>query len=170
MYRLFYDETKQHLYQIDPDGRETVIADSSPSMPVYSPDKSKAIYISPLEWECPGSLYLFNLESGDITELISPDDNQNIPKYAIWLSNTTVAYIFGYGLGTVAVGGNVFIINIENKKVKPITKYSGEIQITKLEVTESSLNLFGIRYTDDNYIKFDEFQESVSLEEIEKNI
>jgi hypothetical protein len=168
MYKLFYDETKEELHQIDPEGKKTIIADSFPSRPEYSPDKNKAIYISPLEWECPGSLYLFNLINGNISELVTPDDNQNIPKYAIWLDNKTIAFIFGFGMGTVSVGGNVFIFNIEDHIVKQLTNYSGEIQITKLSLEADYLILKGIKYIDDNYSQFIKFQDKISFNEINK--
>ncbi|WP_066385467.1 DUF4652 domain-containing protein [Neobacillus mesonae] len=166
MYKLFYDETKEEIYQISPDGKMVVIADSFPSKPEFSPDKNKAIYISPLEWECPGSLYLYNLENGYITELVSPDKNQNIPKYAIWLDNSTIVLIYGFGWGTVSMGGNVYTINIEERELKQITNYSGEIQITKLELNSDFVELIGIRYIDENFNEFVEYRDKIFLEEI----
>lgn len=166
MYKLFYDETKVELYQVNSDGIKSIIAESFPSKPEYSPDKSKAIYISPLEWECPGSLYLFNLENGYITELVSPDNNQNIPKYALWLDNTTIVFVYGFSWGTVCVGGNIYTVNIEDRELKQITNFTNEIQITKLELNGDFLEMFGIKYIDDNYNEFVEYQDKILLSEI----
>lgn len=166
MYELLFDETEENIYQIDPAGKKTIIADESPSRPIYSPDKKKAVYISPLEWECPGSLYLFNLENGYETELVSPDEQQYIPKYALWLDNSTIVYIFGYSMGTVNVGGNVYSIDISEREVKQLTNFSGEIQITKLELTDDFLELKGIKYTDKDFNEFVEFQDKISLSDI----
>jgi hypothetical protein len=166
MYQLFYDEVKEVLYQIDPEGKKTILADDFPSIPEFSPDNTKAIYISPLEWECPGSLYLYNLETGYITELVAPDDELNIPKYAKWIDNTNIALIIGYGWGTISVGGNLFTYNLDNNQLRQITHHSGEIQITKIEIAENSLNLKGIEFTDENYIEFKEYNEKVLFEEL----
>jgi hypothetical protein len=166
MYKLYYDETKEEIYQIDPEGKKVVIADNFPSKPKYSPDKNKAIYISPLEWECPGSLYLYNLRDGYITELVSPDENQNIPKYAIWLDDKTVALIIGFGWGTVSVGGNIYTINIDERELKQITNYPSEIQITKLELHSDLIELTGIRYIDENFSEFEKFKDNLSVSEI----
>jgi hypothetical protein len=164
MYQLKYVDDNQVIIQVDPTGKEVVIADDFPSRPEYSPDKKKAIYISPLEWECPGSLYLYNLENGYITELIPPNfKNQNIPKYAIWLNSETIATIIGFGDGTVSVGGNVYIYNINYSEIKQITNYPGEIQITKLTLKDDILELTGIQYIDDNFNNFKDFKEKISL-------
>ncbi|KON88873.1 hypothetical protein AF332_20100 [Sporosarcina globispora] len=166
MYKLFYDDTKEEIYQIDPEGKKTVLADSFPSKPEYSPDKRKAIYISPLEWECPGSLYLYDLENGHISELVTPDENQNIPKYAIWLDNKTIALIIGFGAGTTQIGGNVYTINTNEIELKQVTNYSREIQITKLELKHNSLELMGIKYNDDTFNEFVAFNDKIPLDKI----
>lgn len=166
MYQLIYDETKEALVQINPSGQKTVIADNFPSRPEYSPDKTKAIYISPLEWECPGSLYLFNLESGCINELVSTDDNLNTPKYAIWIDDKTIALIIGFGWGTSSIGGNVFTYNIDNKDLNQITHFSEKIQITKLDLNGESIELYGIKFIDDDYIEFKEYEDTISLNEV----
>lgn len=166
MYKLFYDEVKEVLYQIDPEGKKTIIADEFPSIPEFSPDNTKAIYISPLEWECPGSLYLFNLETGYITELVAPDKDLYIPKYAKWVDNATIAVIIGFGWGTVSVGGNLFTYNIDKNHLKQITHYSGHVQITKIDMEDKLLYLQGIEYTDENFNEFKEFKEKVQMREI----
>lgn len=166
MYQLKYDESNEVLIQIDPAGNKNVIAENFPSRPEFSPNNKKAIYISPLEWECPGSLYLYNLENGYITELVSPDENQNIPKYAIWIDDNTIALIIGFGWGTVSIGGNVFTYNIHSNELKPITHYPSEIQITKLMLNNEVLDLKGIKYIDDNFNEFDEFKNQIFLKEI----
>ncbi|USK46359.1 DUF4652 domain-containing protein [Cytobacillus oceanisediminis] len=163
MYQLLYDETKNEIYQIDPNGNKTTITDDFPSKPDFSPNNKMAIYISPLEWECSGSLYLYNLENGYITEIVSPDENDYIPKFAKWLDNQNIAVIIGYGAGMVAVGGNVFIYNIKDRSLKQLTNYPSEIQITQLSKKYSALELQGIKYIDDNHSRFEGFKEKIAL-------
>ncbi|MFS1519446.1 DUF4652 domain-containing protein [Bacillus sp. SCS-151] len=165
MYQLEYDETRNEILQIDPDGKKTVITDDSPSIPIISPNGKKAVYISPLEWERLGSLHLYDLENGTIANIIEPDIDQNIPKYALWIDDDNIAVIIGFGDGTVAVGGNVFIYNITDHILKQITDYSKEIQITNIKMINETLSLKGIKYIDDIFAEFKEFEDTISLNE-----
>lgn len=165
MYDIKYDYEKNNIYEIRPNGSLHTLTDDFPSLPQKSPNGKKAIYISPLEWECYGSLYMYNLENGAVEVLIEPE-NRYIPKDAVWLDNDTVAVIIGFGDGTVAVGGNIYILNIESKNKKSLTEYPAKIQITKLEVTESKLLYKGIEYIDSNLSEFKEIKDSFTLKNI----
>lgn len=163
MYKLKYYKEKKKVILVDKYVKTKFITDNHPSEPKLSPNKEKAIFISPLEWEMLGSLYLVNLENGGITELISPDQNQNIPKYSEWIDNENFAVVIGYGMGTVEVGGNAFIYNILNKELKQITFYKSEIQLTNLKFEKDVLVVSGIKYTDDNYNNSVSFKDYISL-------
>lgn len=165
MYKLIYDEDHHSILQISPAGVKTMISDDFPSRPEYSPDQKKAIFISPLEWETPGTLYLYDLESGRLTELIKPDENDYIPKYAVWINNEIISIIIGYGMGTVSVGGNMFLFDTLTNQLKKITHYDSKIQVTKLTLDDSCLSLDGIEYTDKNLVFFREFNDKVSINE-----
>ncbi len=158
MYKLIYDNSHESLIEVTPDGKRNVISDEFPSGPTFSPNGKHATYIAPLEWEVPGDLYLYNLENGKNIKLITPDEEQNIPKYAIWLNDKTIAVIIGFGHGTVSIGGNVFTYNIENSELKQITNYPGEIQITKIELKGELLLLRGIKYIDEILNEFEDFK------------
>jgi|SRR5690625_3943639 len=164
MYQLRYDQRKQQIVQIDKSGKEIIITDNHPSRIIFSPDKKKAIFISPLEWEELGSLYMFDLVEGDLTELIIPDENQNVPKNMEWIDNQNIAIVIGYGMGTVEVGGDVFILNILNKKLQQLTNYPKEIQITDMNFKRANLIVSGIKYLDDNYNKSESYNDILSLE------
>lgn len=163
MFELKYDEINNEIVQIDPNGKSKVIADNFPSMPISSPDNKKAIFINPLEWEELGSLYLYNFENGSLSEIIQPDENQNIPKYADWIDADNIAVIIGFGMGTIAVGGNVYVYNIPNSSLEQITFYQSEIQITKLRVQNDIIKLTGIKYIDDNLNEFKDFEDTISI-------
>lgn len=167
MYKLFYDEKTESITEISPKGIKRTIADEFPSEPIFSPNNKKAIYISPLEWECPGSLYLYNLENGEIQELVSQNSTeQTHPKYAIWIDDNTIAIIIGFSYGTVSIGGNVFVLTLNNNVLKQITDYPGKIQITKVHKKNNILNLTGIEYIDEELNEYKEFEDSISLNEI----
>lgn len=163
MFELKYDSSKNEIVQVDPDGNSEVLASDFPSKPISSPDNKKAIFINPLEWEVPGSLYLYNFENGSLNEIIQPDENQNIPKYADWIDEDNIAVIIGFGMGTVAVGGNVYVYNIQNASLEQITFYQSEIQITKLKVENDIIKLIGIKYVDDILNEFKDFEDTISI-------
>ncbi|WP_413375688.1 DUF4652 domain-containing protein [Alkalihalobacillus sp. 1P02AB] len=163
MYELHYDETEQVIFQVDPNGKKTIIANDSPSKPLFSKEKTKAIYITPLEWECTGNLYLYDLKTGHEVTLFKAEGDEQVPKYASWLDDDNVLAIIGYGMGTVCVGGNVYSINIHSMEKEQLTDYPNEIQITRFTVEDDTLNLEGIKYIDDELNQFVPYQEKIDL-------
>ncbi|KZE65983.1 hypothetical protein AWM68_06280 [Fictibacillus phosphorivorans] len=164
MLEIRFDNDEQTIY-VKEGEIERVLESDSPSKPVFSPDKSIAAFISPLEWECLGSLFIFNLKSGEKKELIKPDEHQNIPKQVIWVDDRTLAIIIGFGHGTVQVGGNVYLYDIETSLLNNITNYPDSVQITKMKLLEDgeTLSLEGIEYVDVDYNKFELYQEIITI-------
>jgi Domain of unknown function (DUF4652) len=158
-----YDFDEQIIYLIDR-GHKKVLESDMPSEPEYSPNESKIVYISPLEWECIGNLYIVDLKTGEKKTLIKPEDDKNIPKQVIWIDEETLGVIMGFGHGTVAVGGNVNLINLNTGILNKFTDYPPEIQITKMELKDNeTLFVEGIRYIDNEFNRFVKFEESLSL-------
>ncbi|MGG3821662.1 DUF4652 domain-containing protein [Geobacillus thermodenitrificans] len=160
---LKYDSDEQIIYVMKADGSKEVLEAEFPSEPVTSPDKTKAVYIAPLEWERLGSLYLYDLLTGENKELIKPDDKHHIPKKVIWLDNHNLAVIIGFGYGTVAIGGNVFVYNLDTEQKKPLTEYDQRTQVTNIVFKDGVLELEGIRYIDDTFNEFERFEEKIKL-------
>lgn len=163
MYELRYDGLKNEIIEIDHNGNSDVIANDFPTEPIFSPNNKKAIFIDPLEWEVLGSLYLYNLEDGTLNKIIQPDSDKNIPKYADWIDDQNIAVVIGLGLGTVAVGGDVYIYNIPNDSLKPKTDYTPKVQITKIIINNETLELSGIEYTDENLNHFKKYENTIAL-------
>lgn len=46
-----YNSKSEQVEMVYPNGKINVLATDSPTLPLKSPDKTKAVYISPLEWE-----------------------------------------------------------------------------------------------------------------------
>lgn len=160
MYNLEYNYDERTIYVINENQAKKILDDNFPSEPKISPNGKKAIFISPLEWECLGSLYLFDLTTGEKKELIEPDENSNIPKEAIWLDDKRIAVIIGYGYGTVAIGGDIFIYNIESGDMYSVTQYEKfKKQVTELKVKGDTLVFKGIEYVDDIMNEFKQFED-----------
>ncbi|WP_339317352.1 DUF4652 domain-containing protein [Oceanobacillus sp. FSL W7-1304] len=144
-----------------------VIENNFPSKPILSPSNDKIAYISPDEWETISKLYLFNLKNGKKRLLIDPIDGESIPKEILWINNSTLAIIMGYGYGTVAVGGNVMLFDIIKNKTKYLTKYTPEIQATQILLAEKNvLQIKGIEYIDENFVSTREFLDVMKITEI----
>lgn len=160
---LKYDGDEQILYVQKVDGSLELVEADSPSEPVLSADQTKAVYIAPLAWECLGSLYLYDLLTGEKKECIQPDDKDYSPKKVIWLDDRNMAVLIGLGLGTVAIGGNVFVYDVETRQKKALTDYDLQTQVTNFVWKDNLLYLEGIHYVDDTYHAFEQFKKQIKL-------
>lgn len=167
---LKYDSDERIIYIVNEDESEEVLEADSPSDIVVSPDKTKAVYIAPLEWEALGSLYVYDLLLAENKRIIAPDNKDHIPKKVIWLDNRNLAVIIGYGFGTVSIGGNIFVYDLIDEQIKPLTKYDNHIQVTDMVLKEGILELEGIQYTDDALNEFKRFKEQITLLSIDGEI
>lgn len=165
-YNLVYNESEESIIEISPTGKKRTLEKDFPSIPIISPNQKYAIYIAPLEWEVSGNLYLYDLHKGKNKVCIKPDENDNIPKYATWLNEHLIIVIIGHGHGTVAVGGNVYLYDIETESKIQITNYPSKIQITKVELENDLIIFKGIEYIDDTLNDFQTYEATISREEI----
>lgn len=159
-----YDKVSKAIYLVKDNGKLELVEDNSPSKPVVSLTGDKIVYISPDEWESLSKLVLIDLNNSEKKILIDPTDAQLIPKSVIWVDDNELAIILGYGYGTVAVGGNVMLFNINDNTTKYVTNYPAEIQVTQMQLTEKNvMQIKGIEYTDKNFIYFQEFVDIIKL-------
>lgn len=161
--QILYDSDEQIIYYETTDGSRKEIETDFPSKPVMSPDNTKAAYIAPLEWECLGSLYIFDLLIRENKKVITPENNY-IPKQVLWLNNELLAVIIGFGHGTIAIGGNVFLYDLTTNSKMNITEYNDKIQVTNFQFEGKTLFLEGIEYKDESYLEFKEFEQALLLE------
>lgn len=149
------------------DGDIEYIEKGESSEHLLSPDKSKIVYISPNEWETIGKVIVYKIHEREKIVVINPDNDENIPKNVIWINDDTLGIIMGYGQGTVAVGGDVYIYKLNSGTQTKVTNYSDEIQITDMKNGENGkLVLTGIKYTDPNFVDFEEFKDMVKIDDI----
>jgi Tol biopolymer transport system component len=169
MLKLRFDGDNRIINLIEPNGDTKSLPFEFTSEPRISPDNQKVIFISPLEWETKGNLYLLDLTTGNIGEIISYSD-QNTPKDAVWLNDQYIAVIIGYVYGTVAVGGDIYIYNVNCQKLSRLTYGTPSVQITTLEVRNGILCYEGIKYTDEQKIKFEPYKGFYDLASLDKGM
>lgn len=156
---LQYNQVAREILYIYPNGKKEIIDNDFASKPVYSPNGKQVVFISPLEWETIGKIYMYDLDIHKKSILVEFDDEKFVPKDVVWLDEGNLALILGMAFGTISIGGDIYIYNIENKKFQRITEVEHRIQYTSLEV-DSLSGIFranGIEYTDENFIDYIEF-------------
>lgn len=157
-----YNAEDKSVQLVKADGTTEVLAAESATEPVKSPDSKKAAYVSPVEFEELGDVYIVNLENGTQSILVAAE-NQETPKKVIWEDDKNVLVIIGQAYGTVGVGGNIYRVNLETKEKTALTNYEGDIQITDLKLENGILKYSGIKYTDDNFNESVEYSNEKSL-------
>lgn len=163
MIKLHYDKKKRIIYFKNNDETIEIVESEYPSKPVISPNEQRAVYISPLEWECLGSLYLFDLKEAKSVTLIKPTEDNYIPKKVIWINNNIIATIIGFGYGTVAVGGNVYMLNLDTHEKINLTNNGLDVQIIDIQYIDRKLLVKGIKYADLDLNKFEEFVKEIEV-------
>lgn len=149
IYDIQYDSKSETVHLVDPTGKIKVFANESPTVPIKSQDKTKAVYISPFEWEVYGNLYLVDLQNGE-QEILVATEGSNIPKNVIWEDNENVLVVIGLGDGTVCIGGNIYRVNVKTKEKTQITSYDPKVQITDLYIKDGTLHYKGIKYINED--------------------
>lgn len=166
MLKLQFDGDNRIISILEPNDTIKPLPFDFTSEPQISPDNQRAIFISPLEWETVGSLFLLDLTTGNIEEIISPFD-QNTSKEAVWLNDRYIAVIIGFADGTIAVGGDIYIYDVDSHKLRRLTRVTPMVQITNLRVREGILGYEGIKYTDEQMIIFEPYKSSYDLSSLE---
>ncbi|MDA1886883.1 DUF4652 domain-containing protein [Bacillus cereus group sp. BY105LC] len=161
MYQLKYRRSDNRIELITEYGEKKLLNDSISSKPTISPGGLKAIYLSPCEWESITKLYLFDLRNGDNIQLIGDIDGAYIPKGAIWIDNSYLALIIGFG--TFSDGGNVYLYNLMDSQLIKITDWDQRKQVVKLEYNSGFLKFKGIEYLSDIMEEYIEFKEILDI-------
>ncbi|WP_339192032.1 DUF4652 domain-containing protein [Paenibacillus sp. FSL E2-0230] len=160
-----YDYDEKVIYVVK-NGHEEVLDDDFPSEPKTSPSGDHVAFISPLEWECHGSLYLFDIKTGEKETLISPTEDHYIPKAVVWINEVLMGVIIGFGDGTPAVGGEVYTFDLRSKTLTQISKGTPDIQFLTLSVQGDRLKAEGIKYMDEDYLGFTDYAQEFILSDL----
>lgn len=122
--------------------------------------KNKIAYIYPYDFETQNNIYTYDLVKNK-KELVYAWNLDKSAKDMEWYDENTIYAILGQTYGTVAIGGDLYEINIKSKNINLIKKFAMNIQVTTIKLlNQNELRAKGIEYIDDN------MNESIDYEEI----
>ncbi len=164
---VFHREIRKEELIVKDGDEVKIINDYYPSEPVISPDKSRLVYISPYEWEKIGQLYLYDARNEENEIILGTDDipEQDSVKQVHWVNDEYLITIVGYGMGTVSVGGDVYLTDIENEVSKKIFEAENRQEVKNIKITEDEI-IFEIAEFDENYLEYDIIDQEYEKEEI----
>lgn len=138
-YVIYYnDSTDLSITKTDGENQQTVFTDDFCSTPVVSPNKGKAVFLYPYDFELLSDIMLFDAATGTVTTLPEPDDLalQHTPMRLTWLNDEVMLVIVGYGYGTITRGGDVYYYDLKagaNAKILDAT----DIEIVQVTVVDN---------------------------------
>ncbi|MBM4763530.1 DUF4652 domain-containing protein [Bacillus sp. B15-48] len=167
-YEIRLNGETDEIELIDPEGKVTVLAEGPSTNPAMSNDNSKAVYISPVEWEVDSSLYLVDLETGQQEKLIGTENNLK-PKNVIWHDDNHLFVIIGFSHGTVGIGGEIYYVKIESGEKIQLTE-DERVEITDFHIDQNILYYEGIKYIDDIMNEYEEYSNELPLNTLDEQI
>jgi hypothetical protein len=90
-----------------------------------------------------GKLLVKDNKSGTKWQLdIADNSNQSSPLYVSWDDNENIFVVIGHGYGTVAVGGDVYRVNIKTGETTSVYEtQNDQVQVTAVVRNNQALNL-----------------------------
>lgn len=117
--------------------------DDNPSEPVISPDKKRAAYITPYEFEVIGEVHIYNSANNGAENAIKVADipKEHKPMKLFWLNDRYLLIIIGYAYGTTSVGGDLYVYDTSGKSLSLL-----------ITVTEDNKQIKDVRDENENII------------------
>ncbi len=131
------DYQEESYLKIERETGNEVLSEDMPSEPIISPNGKKLAFIAPKQWETVGSIFLYNYETNSLNELLKADqiEDQTSPKDILWYNDDYLLAIIGYAYGTVSVGGDLYLVDINTGnpgRVLGLTEYQ-EVKSIRLD-------------------------------------
>ncbi|WP_432662063.1 DUF4652 domain-containing protein [Wukongibacter baidiensis] len=173
---LYYHKIQNNniaKYNSDPliikkDDKLELIALASTSIPDISPNKRRIAYITPYEWEAIGELYIYDMDIEEedpkkSIKVIKREDigDQNTVKVAKWLDDRYILTVVGFGYGTVTLGGDLYLYDIENKTLDLILEAGSfdktlpkeRLEIVDFNIIDDDISIRVAKH-DENYMEY----------------
>ncbi|SHH53875.1 DUF4652 domain-containing protein [Clostridium grantii] len=102
-----------------------------------------------------GKIYLKDNQSEEKWSFNIEDKGEQLsPKKVVWIDDKNVAVIVGFAYGTIAVGGDVYKLDIESGNLTKLY-YTGDekIHVVDMKNNGNKLEMELLVYEDDNYLE-----------------
>lgn len=163
---LYPDNEPATITVISGDKKEVISAvDMLPSKPEISPDTTKMAFISPLEMEVYGEVWLYTAKSGERKLMITREQlgKEESPKQLLWYDDSHLLVINGNAEGTISSNRHLLLYDLENNQLNSLMQVDKNQDIRKMSLQESKVILEVATYNDD-------FSEDEKVEIIEYEI
>ncbi|MFX3628345.1 MAG: DUF4652 domain-containing protein [Ectobacillus sp.] len=157
------EEGKSAVLKIKKSGGAVEVKEGTMSEPLFNPSKTQLALISPFGWEEMAELLVYDFETEKWKTAVAYDKQQQRgPKGVLWADDQRLLVIIGKTYGTVNVGGQVYVYDLQSGGLTQATDYPDKIQITSISKDESGMvTLQGILYTDaelNDHVPYEEKQ------------
>lgn len=126
--------------------------DDNPSKPVISPDKKRAAYITPYEFEVIGEVHIYDSANSVVENAVKIADipKEHNPKKLFWLNDRYLLIIMGYAYGTTSVGGDLYVYDTSGKSLSLlITETEDKRQIKDVKAENENIIIEIAAYNDE---------------------
>lgn len=107
-----------------------------------NPSGNYGVYISPHEWEMVGNIYIKNMHTNEVRQLMHYKTNSSTtPKKIRWLNDTLLLVIAGYTWGTTTVGGNLYVADSRDGTIFSIIETPPGQEVAEIRIHKNSIVL-----------------------------
>ena len=128
---------------------------------IYNEERDIFAYIDDVGFEVIGNVNLYDPKTGESTQITSYEYNgtDSTVKKIAWLSDNQLLVIVGFAMGTVTVGGSLYVLSIDTGEMKEILVHGDQEEIIDIVVPDGgSWNLiFVIAKWDDNSMEYETY-------------
>ncbi len=165
------DYQQESYLSLERDSGVEVLSEDMPSEPIISPAGNKLAFIDPLQWETVGSIFLYDYESNSLTELLSADqiEDQYTPKDILWYNDDYLLAIIGYAFGTVSVGGDLYLVDIETGNPRRVLGLTDYQEVKNIRLDDQYIHL-EIAEFDENFNEYQIIEERISRSRLDEVI
>lgn len=90
-------------------------------------------------------------------------DHDITPKRLTWFNDHEIILLLGYPYGTIAIGGDIYKLDIKSRELNMLYEFPDTIQITSLNYENNQLLLEGEEYIDENYLETQKYYKKIKI-------
>lgn len=123
---------------------------------VFGPNQARAAMIDIIDLEVIGNLFLYDHSDGTTTQLTNLDySSQQTIKKVIWFNNNRLMFIKGFNGGTITMGGDLYLYDLETNQEFLVVTASDNSEIVDVEIINQDVLITEVTWTDANYMNYE---------------